>query len=237
MAIPASFGPLPDAGRAPPRRVVVAHPEWGESPLVNEESAQGSIVVLKRGIVTFARKAVTAISAGASLVVIVQSSDIWPFIMTDDPGEFQSPDTLLLTGEERRKTVPIVMISKRDGTLLSHLLSTPSSRSSSSETKTESETKTGTGTGSWEAVLACHNRSGQIECCICQEVMSPGIEVLKLHCRHVYHTTCVESWLEKNNTCPMCRSEMPSEVAEDGAESARRRASRPEDAHRMPYFT
>jgi ribosomal protein S27E len=44
--------------------------------------------------------------------------------------------------------------------------------------------------------------------------MSEMIEndiVLKLACGHCYHYDCVHSWLSKNNTCPLCRSEMPIE--------------------------
>jgi hypothetical protein len=48
-------------------------------------------------------------------------------------------------------------------------------------------------------------------CSICQDDIEPGAEVLKLHCRHVYHTACVVSWLESHNTCPLCRLEMPKD--------------------------
>ena len=41
-----------------------------------------------------------------------------------------------------------------------------------------------------------------------------GEEILKLHCRHCYHTACVMGWLEGHNTCPMCRHQMPKEEDE-----------------------
>jgi Ring finger domain/PA domain len=48
-------------------------------------------------------------------------------------------------------------------------------------------------------------------CSICQDDMEVGEQILKLHCRHCYHTACVMSWLESHNTCPLCRHEMPKE--------------------------
>ena len=52
---------------------------------------------------------------------------------------------------------------------------------------------------------------GDTVCSICQEEMVLADEVLKLNCRHIYHSTCVMSWLESHNTCPLCRVEMPKE--------------------------
>ena len=47
------------------------------------------------------------------------------------------------------------------------------------------------------------------ECSICQDNMVEGNTALKLTCRHAYHADCVQMWLEKHNTCPLCRNEMP----------------------------
>jgi hypothetical protein len=47
------------------------------------------------------------------------------------------------------------------------------------------------------------------ECSICQEPFQEGETVMKLHCRHLYHQDCVQSWLSSHNTCPLCRVEMP----------------------------
>jgi E3 ubiquitin-protein ligase AIP2 len=45
-------------------------------------------------------------------------------------------------------------------------------------------------------------------CSICMEDYVPGKDVVKkLPCGHDFGATCVKTWLEVNNTCPMCRKE------------------------------
>ena len=48
----------------------------------------------------------------------------------------------------------------------------------------------------------------QSECPICQEPFANGGGLSQMPCSHIYHTNCIESWLEKNRTCPICRAEM-----------------------------
>eukprot|EP01041_Mallomonas_annulata_P002926 gene2926-5742_t len=246
MAIPASFGPLLSTGSTSGLRIVLANPRFGEFPLTNSNEVKGSVVLLQRGVVSFAKKAMYAIEAGAALVVIAQTSDMWPFMMTDNANEFHVPDAYLIDTATDTTTAmpPIVMISKRDATLLELYINQSQSLSSSSSsaartTSTGSSSSTNTGTshgivtpaGTATVVFTVHEAC-QTECCICQEDMAVGNEVLKLHCRHVYHSQCVESWLEKHNTCPMCRSEMP--LQENTPEQ--RRTEIAADPHRMPYF-
>ena len=48
-----------------------------------------------------------------------------------------------------------------------------------------------------------------ITCPICLESFEKGDVVVKLPCpcKHcAYHRDCIEPWLKKNNTCPMCRT-------------------------------
>ncbi|KAF9615273.1 hypothetical protein IFM89_022600 [Coptis chinensis] len=43
-------------------------------------------------------------------------------------------------------------------------------------------------------------------CMICMEEFNRGKDVAKrLACNHVYHETCVSTWLSQNNSCPLCR--------------------------------
>lgn len=39
-----------------------------------------------------------------------------------------------------------------------------------------------------------------------------GCEVKELPCSHLYHSECILPWLQKNNTCPVCRSALPGEL-------------------------
>ena len=57
-------------------------------------------------------------------------------------------------------------------------------------------------------------------CCICQEYLQQGETIYELPCKHKFHVenTCeccgIKPWLEKQNTCPVCRYELPSEQPE-----------------------
>lgn len=57
------------------------------------------------------------------------------------------------------------------------------------------------------AALRVHRRDDT--CPVCQEEYAVGEAVLRLPCRHIFHETCVASWLGKQNTCPLCRFELP----------------------------
>ncbi|KAL1965513.1 hypothetical protein VTN77DRAFT_5596 [Rasamsonia byssochlamydoides] len=46
---------------------------------------------------------------------------------------------------------------------------------------------------------------GKAECSICMESVELGTEVTVLPCKHWFHFTCIEMWLNQHNTCPHCR--------------------------------
>jgi ATP-dependent DNA helicase PIF1 len=43
-------------------------------------------------------------------------------------------------------------------------------------------------------------------CCICLNDFKKGDSVKYLPCFHLFHTDEIDSWLEKNNACPICRT-------------------------------
>jgi hypothetical protein len=44
------------------------------------------------------------------------------------------------------------------------------------------------------------------ECSICLEEYENKEDVIKIHCNHVFHKTCLSEWEKNdNNTCPICR--------------------------------
>lgn len=44
------------------------------------------------------------------------------------------------------------------------------------------------------------------QCVICLTDLDDGVPTLRVPaCRHVYHETCLRTWMERANTCPTCR--------------------------------
>jgi len=71
-------------------------------------------------------------------------------------------------------------------------------------------------------------------CCICLSDYAPGAELRVLPCRHHFHTTCVDQWLQTSAVCPLCKTP-PFEAREEGAQGAQaapttRADARAEDA-------
>lgn len=49
-------------------------------------------------------------------------------------------------------------------------------------------------------------------CAVCQESMPLGSKAKAMPCKHIFHDECLESWVQKHNSCPTCRfDELPSE--------------------------
>ncbi|KAI3803615.1 hypothetical protein L1987_31772 [Smallanthus sonchifolius] len=56
------------------------------------------------------------------------------------------------------------------------------------------------------------------ECSVCLIEFKPDAEINHLSCGHVFHTSCLEKWLNYwNITCPLCRNHMmgPNEPKEN----------------------
>lgn len=49
------------------------------------------------------------------------------------------------------------------------------------------------------------------ECSICLEPIDENEEVKKLiNCNHIFHKSCIDTWSNNNNTCPLCRKHIIS---------------------------
>lgn len=46
------------------------------------------------------------------------------------------------------------------------------------------------------------------DCAICLEMMGVGAEIKSMPCHHGFHTVCIETWLMRRDTCPVCRYKM-----------------------------
>lgn len=97
--------------------------------------------------------------------------------MTDNSQE------LAQVGESALAQFPVAMISARDMERLEEMLSSRA-----------------------EILASVVLRIGEsCECSICKDDFAASQEIIKLDCRHSYHAGCLESWLQRNSTCPMCR--------------------------------
>lgn len=43
-------------------------------------------------------------------------------------------------------------------------------------------------------------------CAICMEDFKEGDELKTLPCLHMYHGHCIDSWLQRDNSCPICKT-------------------------------
>lgn len=46
------------------------------------------------------------------------------------------------------------------------------------------------------------------QCVTCMETFDIKENVAQLNCQHIFHRPCIEPWLKKHNTCPICRKEV-----------------------------
>ena len=47
-----------------------------------------------------------------------------------------------------------------------------------------------------------------LDCCICLANFDKEAQVTELNCKHIFHTECLEKWMETKTICPFCREEV-----------------------------
>jgi len=52
------------------------------------------------------------------------------------------------------------------------------------------------------------------DCPVCQEDFNKDEQLNRLECNHLFHKQCLKEWLERHNTCPMCRHELQTDDPE-----------------------
>lgn len=50
------------------------------------------------------------------------------------------------------------------------------------------------------------------KCPICIDEFMHEDKIIRLYCRHVFHSKCILDWFSTNNTCPICRASYPEET-------------------------
>ena len=51
-------------------------------------------------------------------------------------------------------------------------------------------------------------------CSICMEKYKKKENVIQLDCDHIFHKSCLKTWLHNHNTCPVCRYDIKSKFEE-----------------------
>jgi len=51
-------------------------------------------------------------------------------------------------------------------------------------------------------------------CVICLQDFEEGARVRRLGCLHLFHVTCVDTWLNRNRFCPVCRVDIETAAAQ-----------------------
>ncbi|KAG7310046.1 hypothetical protein JYU34_004578 [Plutella xylostella] len=49
------------------------------------------------------------------------------------------------------------------------------------------------------------------DCPVCLKSFSAGEKAIEMPCKHMFHSPCILTWLEKTNSCPFCRHELPTD--------------------------
>ncbi|KAI8648541.1 hypothetical protein NCS55_01492900 [Fusarium keratoplasticum] len=58
-----------------------------------------------------------------------------------------------------------------------------------------------------QATWASTQSSSAEVCAICIEVLVNQDDVRRLKCKHVFHTSCIDSWFQNRHVdCPLCKS-------------------------------
>ncbi|XP_059067120.1 uncharacterized protein LOC131858127 [Cryptomeria japonica] len=61
-----------------------------------------------------------------------------------------------------------------------------------------------------QIIIAAHHVNAESECSICTEPFQVGDDARQLPCHesHIFHARCLVQWLERRNTCPICRTRL-----------------------------
>lgn len=61
-----------------------------------------------------------------------------------------------------------------------------------------------------DVVIAQKHVDEGTDCGICLQKFKLHDDTKRMPCKHLFHDLCLLPWLQKNNTCPLCRFELPT---------------------------
>ncbi|CAM9537560.1 unnamed protein product, partial [Phaeothamnion confervicola] len=185
-AVFADFSPPPSTVVAGPLALV--EPLSCHPAIANAAALAGCVAVVDRGTITFASKALKAQAAGAAAVVVMQTADVWPYVMKDTAGE-------AAVGALR---IPVCMVSRAVGARLKALLQQarkspppppfPPGGGGSSAVATNLAVAAAAGRRHWCALSV---QASERECVVCQDLLAEGAQIVRLPCGHLFHESCV----------------------------------------------
>ena len=59
------------------------------------------------------------------------------------------------------------------------------------------------------ATIAAVDVDNHVDCSVCKSEFELNDVATLLPCRHYFHDGCIQPWLERANSCPLCRAELP----------------------------
>ncbi|XP_059067125.1 E3 ubiquitin-protein ligase RDUF1-like [Cryptomeria japonica] len=61
-----------------------------------------------------------------------------------------------------------------------------------------------------QIIIAGHHVNAESECSICTEPFQVGDDARQMPCHesYIFHARCLVQWLERRNTCPICRTRL-----------------------------
>ncbi len=179
-------------------------------PINNNGSDYVVAFMLRGDDLTFVQKALLAQRAGASAVVIGNTtSSPWPYVMKDFKGE----------AEEHGLVIPVAMVKEADAKLILEQY-----QQQLQELLSQQSQSMTTAPRSMNCSLQCnfHITDQARDCAVCCEGLETSERVVQIPgCGHVFHEGCAMTWLESHNTCPSCRLELPTDDVEYERERGR----------------
>jgi hypothetical protein len=70
--------------------------------------------------------------------------------------------------------------------------------------------------------IVTHNQAASLvedPCCICLEPLLVNQRASVLHCSHIFHLSCIRHWLQRADTCPMCKTSTSSSSSSSSSSS------------------